>query len=134
MKTLFMTLATSSLILLTACTSTKTVISEYDKDGKVTKVTETSESIVSTVVKSTKDKTVIIWEDNFSAYISASSGTTEDPTPHGKLFIGKTNKGVISIHKDHKDISGIAEVIQSTKTDSTVSKDQISTKTKVVTK
>lgn len=118
MNRIFFSLAL--VLLLTGCTSTRSVITEFDSAGKVIKTTETQQSVISSVVESTKDKTVIIWEDGWAAYISCSSGTTEDPTPHGKIFCGQVNKGVISLHKDHQNIQGIAEVIKATKSDVTV--------------
>lgn len=115
------TFVVAALIALTAgCTSTRSIITEFDAAGKIIKTTETQQSVISSVVESTKDKTVIIWEDGWAAYISCSSGTTEDPTPHGKIFCGQVNKGVLSIHKDHQNIQGIAEVIKATKSDVTV--------------
>ena len=83
--------------LLSACASTSSTILEYDASGKVVKRTETSESVIKTVTDSTKNKSVVVWEDGWAAYISVSSGTTEDPTPHGKIFMGKVNKGAISM-------------------------------------
>ena len=110
-------LACAAMILTAGCASTSTIVSEFDADGKLVKETKTSESIISSVVQSTKEKTVIIWEDGFVGYLSASTGTSEDPTPHGKIFIGKVNKGMISLHKNHNDISGVAAVIMATKSD-----------------
>lgn len=107
--------------LFCGCTATQSTVTEYDKDGKVVKTTVTSESVVSTLTKSTKDKTVIAWESGWAAFISASAATQEDPTPTVKLFAGKTDKGIISAHKDQKDWSNIAEVIKSTKYDLEVS-------------
>lgn len=113
--------AVAALVVLTGCTATKSVITEYDKDGKIVKTTVTSESVVSTLTKSTKDKTVIAWESGLAAYISASAATQEDPTPTVKLFAGKTDKGIISAHKDQKEWSNLAEVIKATKYDLEVS-------------
>lgn len=108
--------------ILCGCTATKTVISELDPaTGKTVKVTETTESVVSTLTKSTANKTVIAWESGWAAYISASMATTEDPTPAVKLFAGKTDKGIISAHKDQKEWSNLAEVIKATKYDLEVS-------------
>ena len=107
-------------IMLCGCASTKSVITEFDQTGKITKRTETSDSLLETLMSSTKNKSVIIWEDGWTAYISGSAGTVEDPTPHGKLFCGKVNKGWISIQKDQKNVSGIAQIIQATKSDVTV--------------
>jgi len=90
------------LFLLTGCLSpTQTTIEEYDASGKVTKKTVTSESIVKNVVDSTKDKTVVVWDNSFLAYISATAATTEDPTPTVKMGVGKADKGALTLHKDH---------------------------------
>ena len=105
------------LWLCSGCAATRSVITEYDSSGCIVKTTETSESVIKTVTASTQNKTVVMWEDGWAAYISASSGTTEDPTPHGKLFAGKTNKGAISILPDQRNLPGIARIVQATKSD-----------------
>ena len=104
-------------LTLCGCASTHSTVTEYDAAGNVTKITETSESVISSVVDSTRNKTVIAWEDGWAAYISVSSGTVDDPTPHGKIFAGQVNQGAISILPEQKNLTGIAQVIQSTKTD-----------------
>ena len=115
-------IATLMLVLLaTGCASTSSTILEYDAGGNVVKRTETSESVIKTVTDSTKNKSVIVWEDGWAAYISVSSGTTEDPTPHGKLFAGKVNKGGISMLPNQTGLAGIAKIIQATKSDITAS-------------
>ena len=107
--------------VLSGCASTRSVITEYDAEGKVSKVTESSESEIHTVTKSTQNKSVVMWEDGCAAYISVSSGTSEDPTPHGKIFAGKVNKGVVSILPNQASLPGIARIIQATKSDLDVS-------------
>lgn len=120
MKTTVLTILFIGVItLFTGCTSTQTVIKEFDANGKVIKETKTSESVISSVVNSTKDKTVVAWEDVFAGGISVSSGTSDNPTPHGKIYIGKYNKGVITLHKEHKDIQGLSSVIMATKSEVT---------------
>jgi hypothetical protein len=102
--------------LFCGCTATKTVISELDPStGKTVKVTETTESVVSTLTQSTSNKTVIAWESGWAAYISASMATAEDPTPSVKMFAGKTDKGIISAHKEQQNWEKLAEVIKATK-------------------
>ena len=113
-------------IFLCGCTSTRSIVTEFDQSGKVTKRTETSESVISTVMGSTKNKSVIIWEDGWAAYISGSTGTVEDPTPHGKIFCGKVNKGWISLQKNQQNIADIAKIIQSTKSDVSVTLEGVS--------
>ena len=123
MRTIICLAAFVALVCLAGCTATQSTITEFDKDGKVVKTTVTSESVVSTLTKSTKDKTVIAWESGWAAYISASMATTEDPTPSVKMFAGKTDKGIISAHKDQKSWDKLAEVIKATKYELELSKD-----------
>lgn len=118
-KIAFLTIICAALFC--GCTATQSTVTEYDKDGKVVKTTVTSESVVSTLTKSTKDKTVIAWESGWAAYISASAATQEDPTPTVKLFAGKTDKGIISAHKDQASWDKISEVIRATKYELSVS-------------
>lgn len=103
--------------LFAGCTSTQSTITEYDAAGNIVKTTVSSESVISSVVDSTKNKSVVMWEDGWAAYISVSSGTTEDPTPHGKIFAGKVNKGAISMLPGQQGLPGIARIVQATKSD-----------------
>ncbi|MBE6367906.1 MAG: hypothetical protein E7052_08390 [Lentisphaerae bacterium] len=116
----------AAAVVMTGCASTHSTITEFDDSGNITRLTETSESVIKTVTSATENKTVIMWEDGWAGYISISSGTTEDPTPHGKIFAGKTNKGWISILPDQQGLPGIARIIQATKSDVAVSLDGIS--------
>lgn len=116
----------AALLVLTGCASTRSTITEYDATGNIVKTTETSESVIKTVTASTQSKTVVMWEDGWAAYISASSGTTEDPTPHGKIFAGKTNKGAISVLPDQQNLPGIAQIVQATKSDVAIGFDGLS--------
>ena len=100
--------------ILTGCTATESVIREYDADGNLVKKTYTSESLVKDVTESTKNKTVIAWENGWAAYLSASTATEEDPTPHVKMFAGKTDKGVISALPNQTGWDGITSAILAT--------------------
>lgn len=111
------------VLLATGCAATQSTVYTYDAEGKVTQKAVSSESIIKTVTDSTRNKTVIMWEDGWAAYISVSSGTTEDPTPHGKIFAGKVNKGAASILPGQSNLPGIARIIQATKSDLSVSLD-----------
>ena len=103
--------------VVSGCASTGSTILEFDAAGNVVTETRTSESVLHTLVSSTKEKSVVMWEDGFTAYISVSGGTVNDPTPHGKIFTGKTNKGFISVHPTQQGVAGIAKTIQATKND-----------------
>lgn len=103
---------------------TQTTVREYDADGKISKETVTSESVVSSLVESTQNKTIVLWESGWAAYMSASTATMENPTPTVKMFAGKTDRGLISALKGQK-FDGMAEVIHATKYDFSVSADGI---------
>lgn len=125
MKTKLFTLILSAaaLFVLTGCAATKSTITEFDASGNLLKKTETSESVISSVVNSTKNKSVVMWEDGWAGYISVSSGTLDDPTPHGKIFAGKVNKGAVSLLPNQSGLPGIAKIIQATKSDLAVGLD-----------
>lgn len=108
-------------VALCGCTATESVIREYDVDGNLVKKTYTSQSIVKDVTESTKKKTVVAWENGWAAYLSASTSTQEDPTPHVKMWAGKAAKGVISALPDQQNWEGIAETIKATREDLKVS-------------
>ena len=124
MKTkLFTLLSAAALFVLTGCAATRSTITEYDASGNILRKTETSESVISSVTKSTRNKSVIIWEDGWAGYISVSSGTLDDPTPHGRIFAGKINKGAVSLLPNQSGLPGIAKIIQATKSDLSVGLD-----------
>lgn len=93
-KTLIISIVFSAMML--ACSSTTRVF-EYDKEGNVTKEIRTSESMVKAVTESTKNKTLIVWDGGWAGYVSVSPGTMEDPSPHCKMFAGKSDKGYIAV-------------------------------------
>ena len=121
--TLLLPLLAVALFLLTGCAATRSTITEYDASGNILRKTETSESVISSVTKSTQNKSVIIWEDGWAGYISVSSGTLDDPTPHGRIFAGKINKGAVSLLPNQSGLPGIAKIIQATKSDLSVGLD-----------
>jgi hypothetical protein len=109
--------------------ATASTVTEYNAEGKVVRITQNSESILKSVTESTKDKTCIVWESGWAAYISASAATTEDPTPTVKMGVGKVDKGAISLHKDHKELqNNLPAVIHATRDDLSVSVDGVTTK------
>jgi hypothetical protein len=128
MKYLFVLFSVCFVFVLTGCFSpTSTTVTEYNADGKVMKVTATTESVIKSVTGSTKDKSIVVWESGWLAYLSASTATTDDPTPTFKMGAGKVDKGAISLHKDHKDLN-IADVIKATRSDLEVTTTGVSEK------
>ena len=97
------------------CTATETVIREYDAEGNLLKKTYASESLVKDITESTKNKTLVVWENGWAAYLSASTATNDDPTPTVKMWAGKTSKGVISALPNQQNWDGIASTITATR-------------------
>ena len=113
--------------LLTGCLSaTKSVVTEYDAAGRVARVTETGESVVTSLTKSTAGKTVVAWESGWAACISASTATLTEPTPTVRLFAGKTDKGLVSALPGQQDWAGIAGAVTATKYELAVTTEGIS--------
>lgn len=119
MRKLFFTFfgTVTSLFLMVGCASTHSIVTEYDAGGNIVKKTESTESVIKTVTASTQGKTLLMWEDGWAAYISISSGTLDDPMPHGKIFAGKISKGAFSILPNQQGLPGIAKIVQATKSD-----------------
>lgn len=109
-KLILFFLVSSLCVLLSACASTSSTILEYDASGNVVKRTETSESVIKTITDSTRGKTVIAWDNSWLAGISASTATTEDPTPTVKILVGRNDKGVINVLPQH-DIAVFEKII-----------------------
>jgi len=101
----------AALLLLTGCFSpTQSTIEEYDADGRLTRRIETSESVIKTVTESTKDKSLIVWDSSWLAYLAVTTSTAEDPTPTMKMGVGRADKGAATIHKNH-DLSLLPDII-----------------------
>ena len=102
-KLTFLAASAAALLLIPGCFSpTSSTITEYDSDGRITRQTVTSESVVKTVVESTKDKSVVVWDNSWLAYLAVTTSTAEDPTPTMRMGVGRADKGAATIHKDHE--------------------------------
>lgn len=103
-------------LLAGGCLSaTRSTVTEYDQQGRAVRTVETTESVVTSLTKSTANKTVVAWESGWAACITASTATMQDPTPTVRLFAGKTDKGVISALPGQQDWTGIAQTVTATK-------------------
>lgn len=125
-KTIIMIAFSAVMTVLSGCASTSSTVFEFDPDGKVVKETRTTESVMQTLINSTKNKSVVLWEDSLTAYMSVSGGTVDDPTPHGKIFAGKVNRGAVTLLPDQEDVANIAKVIHATKSDVELTFDKVS--------
>ena len=98
--------------MLTGCSTNR--ITEYDKDtGKITKVTETKESVVEQIIASTQNKSVFVFRE---AYIV---GLRARPDVEKLLDLScvyeHSNTGVASILKEHEGketMTGIAKIME----------------------
>ena len=120
-------IAIALMLIMVGCTATKSHVKEYDAEGRIVRETVTSESVVTSLTKSTQDKTVIAWESGWSAYLSCSGATSEDPTPTVKMGAGKVDSGLISALPETR-WEGMAEVIAATRQDLIVNADGITNK------
>ena len=113
------------------CTYSTSTVTEYDTAGNVVRRTETCESVVRDIMKASENKTVLLWESGWTAYVSGSAFTAEDPSPTLKMFAGKSDKGLLSIHREHTDVfKKLPEILRSTRQDLHVTSEGISDGTK----
>lgn len=108
---LFLCVVPAALILAGCGTlTTDNTVTTYNAEGKIVSVAKVSGSVIPAIVESTRNKTVIAWDNSWLAGISVSAATTEDPTPTFKLLAGRKDKGVINLLPQH-DISVLRGII-----------------------
>ena len=111
-KLIITSVSAVALLTIPGCFSpTSSTITEYDADGRITRQTVTSESVVKTVVESTKDKSVFVWDNSWLAYLAVTTSTAEDPTPTMRMGVGRADKGAATIHKDH-DLTLLPAIVE----------------------
>ena len=112
MKTFEMVILAMVILLIAGC-GTITETYTFDKEGKPILLEKVNADIIGSVLQSTKDKSVLIIHRGWAFGLSVSPGTTEDPTPHGKILCGKFFDVWFSILPGMtKDaLEGVAEVI-----------------------
>lgn len=118
MKSTLFSLALA-LFCAAGCT-TKTVVTEFDLEGRVTRTTVTDRDPFDKITESTRDKSVVAWSNGWAAYIRATTATTENPTPTGEIYAGKISKGLLTLHKDQQNADKIPAVIAATREDVTI--------------
>ncbi len=105
-----------AMLLSSGCLgSNRSTVTEYRTDGSIERCTVSEQSVVDSLTRSTGNKTVIVWESGWAAYVSGSTATTEDPTPHLKLFAGKADRGWVSALPGQQNWDGIARAIEATR-------------------
>lgn len=105
-----------AVALLCGCGTTSYKVTTMDDKGTTQTVEFVDADVVGSIMQSTQDKSVFIWESGWLFYIKGSPATYDNPTPTLVLLGGKLDKGYISIHKDHQKVnfSGLAKVIEAT--------------------
>jgi len=110
----------AAMLFCVAGCATKTVVTEFDLEGHITKKTETDRDPFDKITESTRDKSVVGWSNGWAAYIRATTATTENPTPTGEIYAGKVSKGLLTLHKDQQNADKIPAIIAATREDVTV--------------
>ena len=114
-------LFTLGTMFLAGCLgTTRSTVTEYRADGTIERCTVSDESVIESLTQSTRNKTIVVWESGWMAYLSGSTATTDDPTPHIKLFAGKSDKGLISALSGQQNWDGIARTIEATRAELTI--------------
>lgn len=99
-------------LVLTGCLSdSEEHIREFDDAGILTREVIRSESPVKSILASAGNKTILLWDNSWIAFISASSFSLEDPAPVFKMGIGHADKGYISLLPQH-DFSTVPETVR----------------------
>ena len=125
-RKLFCTFVPVAAMLTGGCMNSTSSVTEFDASGNVIRRTETRESIIRDVMRATENKTVLAWESGWMAYVSGSAFSAEDPSPTLKLFAGKSDKGLLSIHRDHTAVLGsLPEILRAARQELRVTSDGI---------
>ena len=99
------------LMLIGCFSDSKERICEFDAAGTLIREEIRSESPVKSILASVGDKTIILWDNSWIAFVSASSFSLEDPAPVFKMGIGHADKGYISLLPQH-DFSSVPETVR----------------------
>ncbi len=100
------------LMALAGCSTTK--ISDIDPTtGKVSRITETNESIAKTITESTKNKTCLVYTTGWVAKIKAVFASTEDPLPTFDLEGGNADHAILTVPQGltREQLDGLANVV-----------------------
>lgn len=99
-------------LALTGCLSdSEDHVREFDPSGVLIREEAHTESPVKSILASVGDKTIVLWDNSWIAFISASSFSLEDPAPVFKMGVGHADKGYISLLSQH-DFSSVSETVR----------------------
>ena len=101
------------LWLLSGCITETAKITEYDQNGKVIKVTETSQQdVIGKIMDEMEKKNVVIWKQGWYFLGEITLTGTETYMPCLKFSGGKVNSGHLSIKDGPEHIPDIVRAIQ----------------------
>jgi hypothetical protein len=98
------------LALLVGCSSMTTVC-EFDKEGNLTKKTESDTSAINEAILSAKGKSIAMWSTGWCAKVVAVVATPDNPSPQFHVEAGNIETGYISILPTQQNLDGMADVI-----------------------
>jgi len=113
--------ALAVLIALPGCFSaTQSTIKEYNADGSIARETVTSESVIKTVIDSTRDKLVIFNDQSWigGIYFVPPGSDTANPAGVLKIAAGKSDLTMITVPFERvaksyavQTVTGIASIV-----------------------
>ena len=119
MSKMMMCLCGAVTMLAAGCAATTSTVSEYDAAGKLVRVTESSQSVVSSVVASTKDKLVLVNDQSMAVGIRAlpPGSSTDAPSGTLELLFGRNDRILLTVPPamSPKVVAAMASVIQASR-------------------
>ncbi len=101
-------------ICMAGCVTQSAKITEYDDQGKIVKVTETSEQdAIGKIMKEMEKKNVVIWKQGWWFVFEATVTGTETYMPCFKFMGANVDSGHLSIKDKPDKIPEIVKAIQS---------------------
>lgn len=100
-------------ITFTGCVTETARVTEFDQQGRVLKVTETSQhDVIGKIMAEMEKKNVVIWKQGWFFLGEITLTGTETYMPCLKLSGGKVNSGHLSIKDSLEHIPAIIRTIQ----------------------
>lgn len=119
MKHLMFLVGLLLLAVLFAGCGTITVKEIDPVTGKVTKETVSEGSGV--IIASTQNKSIYAFRSGWFFLFELSPGTPDNPTAHATADGGCLDSGILLLHKDQKNIKGVADIIKAGRSNFTAS-------------
>ncbi|MDD4817128.1 MAG: hypothetical protein PHI85_04065 [Victivallaceae bacterium] len=119
MRIIMMSLSFLFAAAAAGCAATTSTISKYDAEGRLTRVSETSQSVVSSVVASTKDKLVLVNDQSMAIGLRAlpPGSSTDAPSGTLELLFGRNDRVLLTVPPamPAATVKAMASVIQASR-------------------